>query len=147
MRAHYHLGETLEWSLSGLFLGALSGALFAGAIGLAIGTIMESVKPTLDGMASGQVMILCAVVAVPGSAIGGACGAASRRRLIGSIGGMIGNLFAVSYPIYSLWRFDDCSLPYSIILIGVSPFLGSILSGALLGSFAKRIICEWERNE
>ena len=143
MNADYHWTAILVRSLSGLFLGALTGAFSGGLIGLSLGAAMEAVQPSMAGMASACVMASCAIVAIPGSVIAGACGAVWRSRLIGAISGMAGSLFAISYPIYLLCRYDDRSSPYSIILIGVSPILGSLLAGAFVGHLAAQHIHDW----
>jgi hypothetical protein len=147
MRSDYHWTGILERSLSGLLLGSLSGAFSASLVGAAVGTIFEALKPSLTGMASGWVMIACGAITIPGAAFGGACAAIWRSRRTGSIAGMIGSLFAVSYPIFLLWRYDDYSLPYSIMLIGVAPVFGAVLASILIGSLAKRIIPNWEQSE
>jgi hypothetical protein len=147
VRSEYHWCAILERSLSGLFLGALVGAFFASVTGTTIGTIAGAVNPSLRGTASAQVMIASAILAIPGSAIGGVCGAVWKRRRIGSISGLAGSLFAVSYPNFLLCRYDDCSLPESLILFGVLPMLASLLAGAMLASISNQIIHHWERNE
>jgi hypothetical protein len=112
----------------GLACGSAAGGLFS----LIVGKVIEAVDSSMAGLGSPLVLVASAVLSAPGGAIAGVVAAILRRPLHRGIGATCGGFLVALYPSVTLWLYDDTSWPYSLLILGGGPLLGTVAAGLLV---------------
>jgi hypothetical protein len=115
----------------GLACGSITGSIFSVTVGMAI----EAADRSMAGLGSPQVLLVSMLYSAPGGAIAGVVASIWRRSLPRFIGTVCGGCLVALYPSLALWLHDDTSWPYSLLVLGGGPLVGTIAAG-LLASWA-----------
>jgi hypothetical protein len=112
----------------GLACGSAAGGLFS----VIVGTVIETVDSSMAGLGSPLVLVASAVLSAPGGAIAGVVVAVLQRPLHRVICTTCGGSLVALYPSVTLWLYDDTSWPYSLLILGGGPVVGTAVAGLLV---------------
>jgi len=115
-------------------MGSACGSYIGGFFSVIAATVIGAVATSMAGLGSLDlfVFLASAVISAPGGALAGALVAILRRPLIRMIGTICAGFLAALYPSVKLWLYDDTSWPYSLLVLGGGPLVGSIVAGVLV---------------
>jgi hypothetical protein len=127
------VGRVLVWA----FLGLGCSTIIGGFLSIIVGTAIETADRSMAGLGSPFVLVVSAIFSAPGGAVAGVVGAVVRRASHRFIAAFAAGFLVALYPSLMLFRHDDTSWPYSLLILGGGPLVGTIAAGPLAAWLAR----------